>query len=105
MARPLRPLVLASASPQRRALLRQLGVPFRIVPSEVSEASDERDPRRLVLDLALRKAEAVARRRPNTLVLGADTVVACAGEILQKPSDPADARRILRRLNGRWHRV
>lgn len=101
----MRPLILASGSPQRRRLLKDLGIPFRVVPSKLPEETAERDPRRLVADLALRKARAVAKRRPSTLVLGADTVVWCAGKILQKPADKADAKRILASLNGRWHRV
>ena len=101
----MRPLILASGSPQRKRLLRQLGLPFRVVSPRVGEESNERNPRRLVLDLALRKARAVSRRRPNTLILGADTIVWCGGHILLKPADRAEARRILARLNGRWHRV
>lgn len=104
-SRPAAPLVLASASPQRRRLLRELGVPFRVVASRVAEETRERDPRRMVVDLALRKARSVARRRPRALILGADTIVWCAGRILLKPLDRADARRILGRINGRWHRV
>ncbi len=100
-----RPLVLASASPQRRRLLKGLGLPFRVIPSRVDEASRETNPRRLVADLAMKKAESVAKRKPTCLVLGADTVVWCSGKILGKPESRADARRILGRLNGRWHRV
>lgn len=98
-------LVLASASPQRRRLLRELRVPFRIVPPDVSEASREKDPRRLVLLLALRKARAVARRHPDALVLGADTVVVSGGRILGKPADREEGREMLLGLNGRWHKV
>lgn len=102
---PVRGLVLASASPQRRRLLKELRVPFRIVPAAVSESSREKDPRRLVLLLALRKARAVARRHPNALVLGADTVVVSGGRILGKPADQAEGRMMLENLNGRWHKV
>lgn len=98
-------LILASASPQRRRLMRGLGVPFRIIPSRVPEDSAQRSPRRLVSELALRKARAVAARHPKSLVLGADTVVVCRGEIILKPKDRADCARILALLNGRWHRV
>ena len=105
MGRVLRPLILASVSPRRREILKGLGVPFRVVPSKAPEDTAERNPRRLVLDLALRKAQAVASRRKGALVLGADTVVWSAGHILQKPTDSKDARRILGKLNGRWHRV
>lgn len=100
-----RPLILASGSPQRRRLLKGLGVPFRVVPSRVGEESREASPRRVVSDLAARKASAVARKRPGALVLGADTIVWCGGRILGKPANRGEARRILARLNGRWHRV
>jgi septum formation protein len=95
-------LVLASGSPQRRRLLREAGVRFRVVPSRVSERSAEKDPRRLVALLARRKALAVAKARPRDTVVGADTLVVCKGEILGKPRDAADALRILRLLNGSW---
>ncbi len=97
--------ILASASPQRRRLLKRLGLPFRVVPSRVSEKSPETEPRRLVLELARRKARSVARRHPRALVLGADTIVVCRGRILQKPRSPKDSERMLRLLSGRWQRV
>ena len=75
------------------------------MPSHVSEASREQNPRRLVLQLALRKAKDVARRHPKAVVLGADTIVVCCGEIIGKPRSLADARRILELLNGRWQEV
>ena len=103
--RKSRPLILASASPRRRELLRTLKLPFKVAPSHASEESEQKAPRRLVLELALRKARAVALRHKRALVLGADTVVVCRGKILTKPDDRAGARRILRSLNGRWHRV
>lgn len=102
---PVRGLVLASASPQRKRLLRELRVPFKVAPAGVSESSREKDPRKLVLLLALRKARAVARRHPDALVLGADTVVVAHGRILGKPADEAEGRRMLTDLNGRWHKV
>lgn len=98
-------LILASASPQRRRLLRRLGLRFRVVPSRAGESSPLRDPRRLVLALALRKAAAAARRYPRAAVLGADTVVYCRGRILTKPSGVRGSRRMLNLLNGSWHRV
>jgi septum formation protein len=100
-----RTLILASASPRRRQLLRTLRIPFKVAPSRISEESERTAPRSIVLDLALRKARAVAARHQRALVLGADTIVVCQGEILNKPRNPSDARRILRLLNGRWHRV
>lgn len=98
-------LILASASPRRRILLRQLGMPFRVIPSRVSETTGEKNPRRFVILLALRKAREVARRHPKATVLGADTIVVCRGRIIGKPRDLADSRRILELLNGRWQEV
>lgn len=100
-----RPLILASASPRRRTLLRRLGLRFRVEPSRTGEKSSQRDPRKLVVELALRKARDIARRRPETAVLGADTLVVCCGRILGKPRNQADAQRILGLLNGRWQEV
>lgn len=80
-------------------------MPFRIVPSHVSERSDTRTPTRLALELALKKAHAVARSHPDALVLGADTLVVVKGEILGKPRSRDDAERYLKLLNGRTHRV
>ncbi|MBI5631662.1 MAG: septum formation protein Maf [Elusimicrobia bacterium] len=98
-------LILASASPQRRKLLKKLGLVFKVVPSCVSERSAEKNPRKLVQLLALRKAKSVARDHPDDWVLGADTIVVCRGQILLKPKNLSDARRILGLLNGRWHKV
>ncbi len=98
-------LVLASASPQRRKLLRTLGLRFVIRPSRIPEDSSFKDPRRIAADLARQKARAVAQGRPKDLVIGSDTLVVCRGEILLKPRDRADALRILGTLNGRRHRV
>ncbi len=86
-------------------LLKQLGVPFKIVPSGIPERLREKNPRRFVVELARRKARQVAQRRPKALVLGADTIVWRAGRIIVKPRDGADSRRILRFLNGRKHWV
>ena len=86
-------------------MIKKLRVPFKIISSDVSERSSEKKPRKLVLQLAERKARSVARRRPKDVVLGADTIVVCCGEILLKPRDKKDSERILRLLNGRWQRV
>jgi septum formation protein len=80
-------LILASSSPRRKSILRAAGIKFRIDPSHVSEDSKQTQPRRLVVELARRKACAVASRHPLKPVLGADTIVVCAGEILGKPKD------------------
>jgi len=99
-------LVLASASPRRRQLLAQAGLEFEVVESGVDEsrAEGEAGPD-FALRMACEKALAVSVRRPDALVLGADTVVEIDGEILGKPHDRADARRMLQKLSGQVHRV
>jgi septum formation protein len=100
------PFILASRSPRRRHLLTLLGTEFEQVVSDVDESiSDASVPREYAERLALEKAGAVARLRPDALVLGADTIVVHDEEILGKPVDEEDARRILRRLSGTTHAV
>jgi septum formation protein len=93
-------LVLASRSPQRRAILEQLGIDFRVEAPEAEELT-EGDPRRLVAENARRKAAAVE----GALVLGVDTAVVLDGRAFGKPSDPGEAETFLRRLSGRTHDV
>jgi nucleoside triphosphate pyrophosphatase len=95
-------LILASASPRRKAILEQLGVEFTVEPADVEELSFG-EPRAVVLENALRKARAVAR--PGERVLGADTEVVLDGEVLGKPPGPVEAEALLRRLSGREHEV
>ncbi|MFI5369953.1 MAG: Maf family protein [Candidatus Eisenbacteria bacterium] len=100
------PLVLASASPRRVALLRQAGAVFTVVdpgPDRVWPGSAE--PRHGVRALALDKARRVAARRPDATVIGADTVVVLRGERLGKPAGADEAMAMLRRLHGRRHEV
>jgi septum formation protein len=101
------PLILASTSPRRLALLRQVGViPERIEAPDVDETPLARElPRAHALRLALAKACDVAARSPPAFVLAADTVVACGRRILGKASDLDTAERYLRLLSGRRHRV
>jgi septum formation protein len=98
-------LILASASPRRKAILHAAGVSFRVDPSDVDENIREKNPRRLVAKLARLKALSVAKRHPGMLVLGADTLVVCAGEILGKPKNLKDAVRMLTLQSGRTQRV
>jgi nucleoside triphosphate pyrophosphatase len=99
-------IVLASGSPRRRELLAAAGVRFRCVESGVHEERGAHEGARdYAMRLARDKAVAVSVREPSALVIGADTVVECAGEILEKPVDAADARRMLRRLAARTHTV
>ena len=99
-------IVLASASPRRAELLRQLGLAFTTVESGVTEEhDDESNPARLAEALALRKARDVASRSGDVLIIAADTVVCVDGLLLGKPRDEAEAREMLRRLSGRQHEV
>lgn len=99
--------MLASASPRRLQLLRQVGVePDLVDPSDIDETpGKDETPRRLALRLAQEKAVAVAGRHPDAYVLGSDTLVAVGRRVLNKPADEAEARRMLTLLSGRSHRV
>jgi len=99
-------LVLASASPRRSELLKQLGVPFDVLPAAAEEISPQHlSPHEVCQVNAHRKARAVARAHADALVLGADTVVALETTIFGKPKDIADAQRMLRALSGKTHQV
>jgi septum formation protein len=99
-------LILASASPRRRELLAQLGVPFEIVTAAVTEHEEATtDPRTMVAHNAALKADWVAARHPDAVVLGADTTVFIDNLALNKPRDAAEARAMLRRLSCRTHTV
>ncbi|MSU70720.1 MAG: septum formation protein Maf [Opitutus sp.] len=99
-------LILASASPRRRELLAELGVAFDVVVADVTEHEEaSTDPRIMVAHNAALKADWVAARHPDALVLGADTTVFIDGQALNKPADAAEARAMLRRLSGRTHTV
>lgn len=99
--------MLASASPRRLDLLRQIGIePDRVDPADIDETPGKDEaPRQLALRLARGKAAAVAPRHPNAYVLGSDTLVAVGRRILNKPEDEAEARRMLALLSGRAHKV
>jgi septum formation protein len=101
-------LVLASASLYRRRLLEAAGVAFTVVPADVDEPAIRQglksaDPSSVAAALAAAKAEAVSRRRPQALVIGADQVLALGADIFSKPRDLADARRQLQQLRGKAH--
>lgn len=101
------PLVLASSSPRRLDLLRQVGLePDRIAPADVDETPLKGEtPRQLAQRLAFAKAEALASFEPDAYVIGADTVVVLGSRVFGKPEDETAARRMLSRLSGRAHRV
>jgi septum formation protein len=99
-------LVLASASPRRAEILRAAGWPFEALPANIDESRhDHEDATTYVKRVARAKAEVVTPRVTDATVVGADTVVVVDGEILGKPRDEEDARRMLRLLQGRWHQV
>jgi septum formation protein len=99
--------VLASASPRRLELLRQIGVvPTLVEPAALDETQQRSElPPALALRLAVAKATAVAARHPGAIVLGADTVVACGRRVLPKAEHEGEARACLGLLSGRRHRV
>jgi septum formation protein len=100
------PLILASASPRRAELLRNAAISFTVEPAHVAEqpATHEK-PVDYAQRLARDKARAVSARHPQSAVLGADTVVVVDQHLLEKPTDNADAARMLRLLSGRTHQV
>ncbi len=101
-----KPLVLGSASPRRRQILQEAGFPFTAHAYDTDESFPPDLPTEAVPGyLARRKAEAFGEESAKVLILTADTVVRINGEILNKPTDPADARRMLRLLSGRRHEV
>ena len=99
-------IVLASASPRRRHLLETLGIAHVVEPADVEEERLPGEvPEAMAVRLARAKASAVAARRPDDLVLAADTVVAIDDHVLGKPADTEDAKRMLAMLSGHRHRV
>ena len=106
-------LILASKSPRRKEILENLGVRFDIITLETDERTTETDPEKYVEELARRKGEAVRQKLlsedalcSNTVILSCDTVVVSPdGEIMGKPQDRADAKRMLLSYSGRVHRV
>ncbi len=101
--------ILASASPRRKELLEQMNLQFEIIPAQGEEEMHFSLPHEVVMDLSRQKAEEIAKKRKLTsaieIIIGADTVVACDGQIMGKPKDEADAHRMLAALQGRSHKV
>ncbi|MDE7130687.1 MAG: Maf family protein [Lachnospiraceae bacterium] len=103
-------IYLASASPRRKELLKQVGISFKTMPSTVEEKITKTEPQEVVEELSYQKAVDVCSRlteenREDFVVIGADTVVSCWGEILGKPRDKGDAVRMLKNLQGGSHQV
>ena len=105
-------VILASKSPRRKEILETLGIPFTIVTADTDENSNQSDPALLVEQLSLQKAhdveellDAQGKLQPDTLIIASDTVVALNGQILGKPADRSDARRMLLGLQNSTHHV
>lgn len=99
-------IILASASPRRKALFKLIYDKFEVIESNIDEDAVTYDrPRELVLELARRKVYKIAETLDEGIIIGADSVVALDGEILGKPKDMEDAQRMLSLLNGRCHTV
>ena len=100
-------IILASGSPRRRELLEQLGLEFTVEKSDCEEVYHSEIPSEIVEELAVQKAADVWQRYAgeDVLIIGADTIVVLDGQILGKPKDAADARRMLMGLSGRTHQV
>jgi septum formation protein len=99
-------IILASASPRRAELLRSAAIPFTVDVADIAEDLKAGEkPVEHAERLAREKAEVVANRNPGKIVLGADTIVLVDDQILGKPRDPADAKRMLGLLSGRAHQV
>ena len=99
-------VILASASPRRRQLLAAAGISFEVIESLVPERHLTGEPARdYAVRMAREKAAAVSSRFPEAIVIGADTIVLCETQILEKPAHPGDARRMLEMLSGRTHTV
>lgn len=102
----MRQIILASASPRREFLLKQIGLRFKVIPSCVEEVVDPGYmPQETVVKLADMKARSVSSCYPEAIVLGADTAVCCEGQVLGKPRDQKDAYMMLKLLSGRTHEV
>lgn len=102
----MRKIILASKSPRRRFLLEQIGLTFAVDPSGVEEKTDySLPPSEVAVNLSLQKAQAVAERYPDALIIAADTLVVFKGNILGKPKDEQEAREVLSELSGAGHVV
>ncbi len=96
-------IILASASPRRRDILENAKIPFEILVSDADESFDEKDAEKFTLEIAKRKALAIENEQD--IIISADTAVSIGGEILGKPKDHEDAKRMLTLLSGKMHSV
>jgi len=98
-------LVLASASPRRLQLLRQVGLQFRVISASIDEEYNGRKPEVFAMDMSVEKARTIAVTLERAIVLAADTIVILDGKILGKPDDTTQAKKMLQSLSNRMHEV
>ena len=101
----MKDIILASASPRRRELLTQAGFVFTVKVSDAEEIITEKEPDKIVRELAFLKAKVVAASEEDALVIGADTIVAAEGKVLGKPHSREEAFSMLSMLQGKTHQV
>ncbi|MBP9718856.1 MAG: septum formation inhibitor Maf [Candidatus Levybacteria bacterium] len=102
----MRQIILASQSPRRKKLLEQIGLSFTTVPSNIEEKLNPRlKPKGQAEELSLEKAQTVAIKYPDAIIIAADTIIDSKGEILGKPRNMDDARRMIKKLQGKTHSV
>lgn len=99
-------LILASASPRRKELLEKIGLPFTVQPAKGEERITQKSPAAVVMELSRQKAEEIAAAQTgDCIIIGADTIVAKGEEIMGKPKDAADAKRMLESITDDCHQV
>lgn len=98
-------MILASKSPRRKEILENIGFNLVIKSEDIEEVSDRIEVVEKIKDIAYKKVEAVAKKYPNEYVVGADTIVEVDGDIIGKPKDEEEAKKILQRLSNRSHNV
>lgn len=98
-------MILASNSPRRKEILKDLGFNLKIIPADIDETSDKKDIIEKVIDIAYKKALSISKKYKNEFILSADTIVEIGGEILGKPTSKEDVYKYLKLLSGKIHRV
>ncbi len=102
----MKQIILASSSPRRKALLDQTGLKFKVVENKSREYSDPKlKARELVEKISLEKAKTFSKKINNSIIITADTLVACSGKVIGKPKDKKDAKKVLEFLSGKMHLV
>ncbi|MCX7641261.1 MAG: Maf family protein [Elusimicrobiales bacterium] len=98
-------IILASSSPRRKKILKEMGIKFKVVHPNIKEKIIYNKPHKLVMELSKIKALSVAKQYPYNVVIGADTIVYCKGKIIGKPKNIRDAKRLLKIQSDSWQKV